>query len=181
MNSKIHGSTLLAVAISGLVLAGCDSIVTADEDPYANLPPVTRVLDGEVTGLGSRRSVTLAYDTDPTHRKSFIAAAPYEANVGLQVVPFSFGSLPAGTQYDIRVIENPYGKTCAVVSGGVGVISADTEVPQIRVECQNSLPRYDLTVTLPSDPNLFSGLPGARVQLRTEEEWIDRAVTPGQP
>ncbi len=180
MNSKIRYSTLLAGTLFGLMLAGCDSIVTTDEDPYANLPPPNRVLQGEITGLGSRRSVTLAYDNDISHQKSFIAAAPYEANAGLAVVPFTFGSLPAGTDYNIRVIQDPYGKTCSVVTGGTGVISATAELPEIRVECVNSVPRFDLIVTLPADPALFTGLTGARVQLRTEEEWIDRAVTPGQ-
>lgn len=181
MNSKIHNSALLAAAaLMSFGLAGCDSFTTVDEDPYANLPPVTRVLDGQITGLGSRRSVTLAYDNDPAHQKSFIAAAPYEPNVGLAMVPFSFGALPAGTEYNIRVIENPYGKTCSVVGNGQGVIDADTPVPDIQIQCVNSLPRYDLVVNLPADPTLFTGLPGARVQVRTEEEWIDVGVQPGQ-
>lgn len=181
MNSKIHNSALLAAAaLLALGLAGCDSITSTNEDPYANLPAVNRVLDGKITGLGSRRSVTLGYDADPSHQKSFIAAAPYEANVGLAVVPFSFGSVPAGTQYDIKVIQNPFGKTCSVVSNGVGVISADTEVPDIEVACVDSVPRYDLIVNLPADPALFTGLTGARVQVRTEEEWIDVPVEPGQ-
>ena len=181
MNSKIHNSALLAAAaLISFGLAGCDAMTTVDEDPYANLPPVNRVLDGQIHGLGSRRSVTLAYDNDPAHQMSFLAAAPYEPNVGTMMVPFSFGSLPAGTEYNIRVIENPYGKTCTVTGNGTGVVTADAPVPDIQINCVNSLPRYDLIVNLPADPNLFTGLPGARVQVRTEDEWIDVGVEPGQ-
>lgn len=177
MNSTIRNPKLLAGALCGLLLVGCDSIKSVPEEPSAILPPQTVILGGTITGLGSLRSVTLTNNGVDASSKSFLAPAPNLPNVDPEV-RFSMGSFPEGSNYNITVKDNPFGKSCTVTNP-TGVISAASP-PDIAVVCTNTMVRYDLTVHLPSTAALFTALPNAKVRLTTEEKIYEQGVTAGQ-
>src|SRR5688572_3248351 len=56
------GSRILALAVVGAALAGCDSIKDVRSEPSTALPAQNVVLQGTVTGVGSKRAVSLSYN-----------------------------------------------------------------------------------------------------------------------
>lgn len=180
MKSTISFLKILTGTSCVLALAACDSIKDVKDPPSANRPADTVVLSGTITGLSSLRAITLMNNGDTVNARSFINGAPTIPNGGVRPLPFSFGSLPVGSSYNITIKSQPELKDC-MVTNGQGTLAAGVQT-NIVVACSNppSKPRYDLTVYLPTDPNMFSGRPGARVRLTTEEEIREVAVTSGQ-
>jgi hypothetical protein len=74
MTSMSNGTKLLAtMAALGATLSGCDSIKDVRDEPFTELPAQTVVLEGTITGLGSRRSVVLMNNGDAARAMSFLA------------------------------------------------------------------------------------------------------------
>jgi hypothetical protein len=155
---------LVPAALCMAVLAGCDSVKDVRTDPFTELPPPTVVLQGEIANLGSTRSIVLMNNGNLNGSRSFLAAVPVAPVAGETLTPFSFGSLPAGSSYNIQIREQPTGKNCTVVDG-TGVLDANAP-PLVRINCVNNTVRYNLTVAL--DP-AFVASQGAKVTLTTEE------------
>src|SRR5690606_28889055 len=59
MKSTFSCSRLLATALCGAALAGCDSITDVREAPYTEVPAQTAVLGGTIQGLGGLRPLVL--------------------------------------------------------------------------------------------------------------------------
>lgn len=175
MNSKNNLAGLLVLALAGAGLAGCDSVKDVRSEPSTALPDQTVVLQGTISGIGSRRSIVLTNNGNVDGAVSFLAPVPTEPTSGAVVTPFSFGTVPVGSAYNIEIRTQPYGKQCSV-AGGAGTISAVTP-PDIRITCADNVPRYSLTVNLNS---AFASAQGARVQLTTEEAVYEQTVTAGQ-
>ncbi len=139
------------------------------------------VLGGTITGLSSSRSIVLQNNGDASSAHSFSAAKPtVPTNGDPSITPFSFGSLPEGSAYNVTVKAQPYGRTCTV-SNGSGTISAASP-PNITIACVNAtgVPRYNLTVQIPSNTTVFSGQSNPTVTLTTEEAIYVKPVTSGQ-
>lgn len=164
-----------------MTLAACDSIKDVPNEDAASLPPQTVVLSGQINGLSSLRAITLQNNDDTINTKSFINAAPTTPNEGVRPVPFSFGALPAGTPYNITVKAQPELKNCVVVNGQ-GVLTPGVN-PNIVINCTNrpGVNRYSLSVHIPSTPEFFKGLDGAKVRVTTEEEIREVAVNADTP
>jgi hypothetical protein len=160
---------MLTAALCAAVFVGCGAGADVDEESLG--PPVpTVVLQGAITGLGTRRPVVLQYNgTDVCIN----AAAPSGARVECRFFgvlnqttsAFTFGALPVGTRYDIKVKTQPFGKQCTVANG-VGTLSAAPT--SIAVTCVNdpAVPRYSISGSV--NPAV-AALPGAKVILATEE------------
>jgi hypothetical protein len=163
---KHSGSAIVALAAVAAALAACDSIKDVRKDPSTPLPAQNVVLKGTVSGLSSKRPVTLIYNGTLSGSIGVAAPPPTEANEALLgVTPFTFGTLPVGTPYNVQVYEQPRGKNCVVTSGGSGTLTADVET-NVVVNCTNVGTRYSMTVNL--NPAFVSS-PGAQVVLTTEE------------
>lgn len=175
MNSKINIAGLVGLALVGAGLAGCDSVKDVRSAPSTALPDQTVVLQGTINGLGSRRSIVLMNNGNADGAVSFLAPVPTAATTGTVATPFSFGTVPVGSAYNVEVRTQPYGKECTV-SGGSGTISTATAL-SITINCVDNVPRYSMTVNL--NP-AFASAEGARVQLITEEAVHEQSVTAGQ-
>lgn len=163
----------LAVLACLIAAAGCDAVKDVTEEPAFAPPPSTAVLQGTVTGLGTRRPIGLQYNGQDT---CVDPAAPEDPNVppveckffgvlGQQTSAFSFGSLPYGTPYDITVSTQPFGRNCTV-SNGTGTVGTGSGTP-ITVTCANDdTPRYAVSGTIAP---AASATPGLKVILTTEE------------
>jgi hypothetical protein len=156
MDPKVLRSRGMAAALCGLLLGGCGA---GEEEPMYPAPAATAVLQGTVTGLGTRRPVVLQNNGDADGARSFFGTQ------GQETVAFSFGSLPAGVPYDIKVTTQPFGKICTVANGA-GVVGA-TGAP-ITVNCVNdpAVPRFSVSGTVAQS---VRETPGARIVLTTEE------------
>lgn len=174
MNSTMNRHAWVTAALCGAVLAGCDSIKDVREEPFTELPPASVVLQGEIAGLGSARSLVLMNNGNATGARSFLAPVPTVPNAGVTLTPFSFGSLPAGSSYNIEVRQQPTGKFCTPVNGS-GILDASAP-PFIRINCEDTATRYNLTVAV--DP-AFVAAQGARVTLTTEEAIYEIDPAPG--
>ena len=137
------------------------------------------MLSGQINGLSSLRSITLQLNDNTIDTRSFINAAPTEPNEGVRPVPFSFGSVPVGSQYNITIKDQPDYKTCTVVNGQ-GVITLGVR-PDVVINCTHTGTRYSISVHIPTNPALFAGLQGAKVRVTTEEEIREVSVTPSTP
>jgi hypothetical protein len=183
--SSIHtGSKVLAAALCIAALAGCNAVEDVKEGPTATLPTARVVLSGTISGLGSRRSLTLFNNNDNNSAVGVIGAppaTPIDSTDGSAtttgstavITPFTFGSLPEGTPYNVSV-RNPYGRSCTVANG-TGVLNRASP-PNVTITCVPNVTRYNLTVGL--DP-AFSSSPSAKVQLATEEAIYQATVSPG--
>lgn len=179
MKKKIELRGLWALACCVIALAACDSVRDVRSKPATELPKERVVLKGVINGLGGGRAITLRYS--PTAEvESFLGADPSVPTAAPVQVPFSFGSLEVGLQYNVEVVAQPFGKECQPVSGSSGTLTASQET-QVVIECAPNIPRSDVIVALPSNPALFSALPGAKVTLYTGEWMQERAVSPGDP
>jgi len=172
MNS-ISGARVLAAALCGVVLAGCDSIKSVEEEPFTALPDQTVVLGGQIKDLGSRRPLVLQYNgtdtclesaspNNPTGPK-VIAECKFLGVPDQEFSAFSFGALKVGTPYSITVKRQPYGKICTV-QNPTGTVQVDG--PPIQVTCADdpAVDHYSVTVSIASAANL----PGLKVTLTTE-------------
>lgn len=172
MNSMINSSRLLAAALCGVVLAGCNAVEDVRDEPSTQLPTQLVVLEGKVYGLGIRRSIVVRNGTASLNVQGF----PGEA-IGSRgrESRFAFGALRDGTSYSITVPAEliPYGKKC-VVNNGTGTLHYNASDPfkgapqNIEVVCTNdpAVARYDIRVGTPA---AFRDAPGAKVKLMTEE------------
>jgi hypothetical protein len=166
MISKYFCSRVLALAAIGATLVGCDSIKDVRSTPSTPLPDDTVVLQGTVSGLSSKRPVVLINNGQLTGSIGVAAPPPAESNESLNgVTPFTFGTLPVGTPYNITVYQNPIGKSCSVKSGGTGTLTKGVQT-NVVIECINVGTRYSMTVTLAKS---FSDSENAQVVLTTEE------------
>jgi hypothetical protein len=169
MKSIISYSGILAAALCGGVLAGCNAVEDVRDEPFTPIPDQEVVLEGTIYGLGSRRSLVLLNNDEVT--RSFLAPAPQPAPPGTDpdapsVTLMPFGNVKVGSAYNITVRTQPYGKTCTVTNGS-GVIGVEGARPAITINCVNSgITRFPVTVSV---PNTFFGLEGAKVSLTTEE------------
>jgi hypothetical protein len=159
---------ILAAGLTAALLAGCGA--AGGEDVAVAPPSQTAVLQGTVTGLGTRRPVVLQYNgadvcIDPAAPTGARTECRFFGVLDQPTSAFSFGALPVGTPYNIAVKSQPFGKRCTVANG-VGTLS---EAPtSIAVTCVNdpAVPRFSISGTINS---AVATLPGAKVVLATEE------------
>lgn len=163
-HSRVLGAALLAA-----LLAGCGAGDEAADISVAP-PTPTAVLQGTVTGLGTRRPVVLQYNgadvcVDPAAPSGARIECRFFGVLNQATSAFSFGALPVGTAYDIRVKTQPFGKRCTVTNGAGTLGSAPT---RIAVDCVNdpAVPRHAISGTVDAAVAL---LPGAKVMLTTED------------
>ncbi|MEO8314013.1 MAG: hypothetical protein ABI645_04370 [Pseudomonadota bacterium] len=183
MNSMFSRSGFLAAALALTALAGCNAVEDVRSEPFIDLPSATVVIQGTVTGLGSKRSLGLTNNGLNSDALSVTAPVPLPTDIGVFPTVFSFGSRDvqgangSPVPYDIEIKTQPYGKTCAFRAGSVhsGVLSTASP-PDIVIDCipTAGLALYDVTVNLDST---FANSPGATVQLTTEEGVYVQAVT----
>lgn len=173
MNSMISGARLLAAALCGVVLFGCDSIKSVKEEPYTALPDETVVLGGRIKDLGTRRPLVLQYNgtdsclvpetpNNPGGPK-VVAECRYLGVANQEYSNFSFGAVPVGTPYNVTVKRQPFGKVCSV-QNPTGTVQKN--MPQLEVVCVDdaAIPHYNVTVNIDADANK----PGLKVILTTE-------------
>ncbi len=181
MNSRMLRIATATAALCGLALSGCNAVSNGSDGDAAVQPTPTVVLQGTIAGLGSKRSIVI--QNGDSGLTSFVADDPALPTAEIPSTRFSFGAVPQGAGYNIIVKTAPYGKTCTVVNASGTITTAeDLAAHPITVNCANdpAVPRYDLTVALPDDATLFSGIPGATVSLKTEEQIYSQTVTSGQ-
>jgi len=179
MKTNINKPMTWALALGVLALAGCDSVKDVRSEPSTALPTQKVVLKGVINGLGGGRTMTLGFSSDDANDITVLGADPAFATATPESVPFSFGALDEGTEYDIVVRGQPFGKECMVSSGGTGTLVRGQDTAVV-LTCTPDVPRRNLTVQIPADPAVFSGLPGAKVVVYTGEWMQERTVTPGQ-
>lgn len=173
MNSMISVKRLLAAAICGGVLVGCDSIRSVQEEPSAALPDQTAVLGGHIRDIGSRRPLVLQYNgtdtcleseepNNPTGNK-VLSECRFFGVADQEYSAFSFGALSVGTPYNITVKRQPFGKVCTVENPSGTVQIGGT---QINVSCVDdpAVEHYTVTVNVAAAANK----PGLQVTLTTE-------------
>lgn len=173
---------LAIIAVGAMIAAACDPVRDVVEPPLLDPPSMTAVLQGTITGLGSRRPIGLQYNGTNTCFDPEQADEPDAPRVecrffgvlGQASSAFSFGSLPVGTAYDIRVSTQPYGKRCSVANG-TGLVGSAGASP-IQVSCVNdpAVPRYSVSGTIADEA---SQMPGLEVILTTEEGVRRMAAT----
>ncbi len=174
MNSIIGRSTIATSLICGLVLAGCDAVKDVIEEPVIAPPTATAVLQGTITGLGTRRPIGLQYngqDTCLDTQAADPASAPrleckFFGVQGQAASAFTFGSLPVGTPYNIQVTTEPYGRACSIANG-TGTVGDPSAAP-ITITCNQDpdVPRYSVSGTISA---AASATPGLKIVLSTEE------------
>lgn len=179
MNAMVNSSKLLAAAIGAALLAGCNAVEDVQEAPSTTLPAQTVVLAGTINGLGSTRSIVIVNNGDNNTAIGAVAPVPVTpvntltAPVNVST-PFSFGARPVGSPYNVTIRTQPYGKSCTVVNGS-GTLNAAAP-PQVVINCISNVPRFNLTVALNT---AFSGTPGAKVRLTTEEAIYETVPAAG--
>lgn len=174
--SRADPDKLCAVAALCAMLAGCGSTDDVVDAPVVLAKSV--VLQGTITGLGSLRPVVLQYngedvciDTSATPNVQGIPCR-FHGTAGQSVSTFSFGSLPAGTAYNITVKSQPFGKICTVVNG-TGTLGETAAVPAVTCENDRAIPRYPVIVGIAP---AVAAIPGTKVILTTEEGIQERAA-----
>jgi hypothetical protein len=178
MNKKISLAGNWAIALCALASVSCDTVKDVRSEPFTPIPLDKVVLKGVINGLGGGRGITMRYSPTATDT-SFVGADPAVPTTEPEPIPFTFGSLDEGTAYNVQISDQPFGKQCALTSGGSGTLTQGVET-NIVITCTPNIPRYDLTVTIPPTPAVFSGLPGARLVLYTGEQMREQAITSGQ-
>lgn len=180
MNIKFNQAGLCAIALGALALAGCDSVKDVRSEPATELPAEREVLKGVITGLGGGRAITLTYNGGAKNI-SLVGADPAFPTTAPEEVPFTFGSIAVGTQYNVVVADGgqPFGKVCTPVSGATGTLVKGQET-NVVLNCVPDIPRYDLTVSLPALPADFSGKRNPKVTVYTGEQMREQSVTSGQ-
>jgi hypothetical protein len=184
MKTKINRPAVWAAALCALALVGCDSVKDVRSTPSTALPKDKEVLAGVIYGLGGGRSITLKYGNAATAVAGFFGPDPAAPTTEPAPLPFSFGSLDVGTEYNVVVSVQPFGKTCAPDNSATGATPNTGTLTKgtttnIVIRCTNSIPRYDLTVQIPPTPAVFSGLTGAKVYLKTGEWMQAKTVASG--
>jgi hypothetical protein len=173
MNSMISGARVLATALCGLVLFGCDSIKSVKEEPYTALPNETVVLGGRIKDQGTRRPLVLQYNgTDsclvpesPNNPggKKVVAECRFLGVPDQEYSNFSFGAVPVDTPYNITVKRQPFGKICSV-QNPTGTVQKDMAPIEVLCVDDGSIPHYNVTVNIDAAANK----PGLKVILTTE-------------
>jgi hypothetical protein len=162
MNSIINGSRLMVVALCGLVVMGCDSIKDVRSSPSTAPPPDAVLLGGTITGLGTRRAMYLDSGIELAgHQKE----RAFFGSLLSATIPFSYGSIPAGTPYNFTVLNQPFGKICSIDNAS-GVAGDGGPAPAVTCEEDPSVTRFTISGTV--NPTVAS-LPGATVILETED------------
>jgi hypothetical protein len=177
-------SGFLALALALAALAGCNATEEVRSEPFIELPAATVVLQGTVSGLGSKRSLELRNNGLATDGIPVVAPIPTPDAIDIFPTVFTFGARAVKdangnpVPYDVQIHTQPQGKTCTFRPGTLhsGILSTASP-PNIVIDCVPSpdVPLYDVTVIL--DPS-FANAPGAKVQLTTEEAIYEQAVTP---
>jgi hypothetical protein len=183
MKSIFNRAELAAAVLSLVTLAGCNAVEDVREEPTILEPPPTVVLQGTVTGLGSRRGLLLTNNGQDSDAVTIIAPIPTQVSTAAQPVAFTFGSRAIvntsgnPVPYNVQIKQVPYGKRCAFRAGSrnSGTLSLESP-PQILIDCtpDPAVALYDLRVYL--DP-AFTSATGAKVQLRTEEAIFEKSPT----
>lgn len=176
MKTKFDRPLVWALAACAMALAGCDSVKDVRSGPFTPLPAETEVLKGVVNGLGGGRSITLQYNDNPDDAGSFLGAQPSAPTDAPAPLPFSFGSLNVGTQYNVRVTGQPFGKNCVPVSGATGTLAKGQEAVVV-IDCTSTITRRDLTVSIPVTGAVFTNLNQARVTLTTGEQMYQKPAS----
>lgn len=162
MISIRKGSSLAAVALAGIGIAGCDSIKDVRSEPATTVPEQMAVLVGTITGLGNKRPVRLNAGIT---REGFESVQYFFGNLDMPATPFSYGSIPVGTPYNFSIAQNPLGKVCTVENGS-GTVGSTGPKPAVTCVDDLTVPRYTISGT--AAPS-FASLPDAAVTLTTEE------------
>jgi len=177
MKSLMGCSAMVAVAACA-VLAGCNAVEDVQPEPPGLAPVQTAVLQGKISGLGSRRPVVLQYNgedvcVDPAAPSGPPVACRFFGVLGQQISTFSFGSLPVGTPYNVTVKTQPFAEICTVANGTGVLVTAPTS---IMVTCVNdpAVPRYTVRGTIAP---AVAAIQGLKVMLSTEEGTREIAAT----
>jgi hypothetical protein len=154
-------SRLLAIALCGALLAGCDAVKDVREEPYSAVPPKTQLIAGTVEGLGTVRPVVLSYDgaqdcKAPDASGTLVPSdCKFFGSKGQSVSTFSFGSadtngvpFTVGKPYTITVVKQPFGKLCTVANA-TGTVGGTGPAPVVTCVTNPAVARFSLTVTIP--------------------------------
>jgi len=166
MNSLIGRSRILAAVLGVVLLAACNAITTEDTPPTIATPTANVVLQGTITGLGTRRPVVLQYKgTDSCYNNAADQTVPsgtldtptfpckFFGTLNQTDSTFSFGALPSGTAYNIQVTGQPFDRICTVTNGtGTLNAAAPLKVTDIVVKCvvDPAVPRYAISGSVAS-------------------------------
>ncbi len=173
MNSMISCSRLLAVALCGLVLAGCNAVEDVPDEPSAALPAPTVVLGGHIKDLGTLRPLILQMNgkdvclvpVDPTVPTGMrkVTECKYYGVQDQEYSEFNFGAYSVGTTYTISVKKQPFGKNCTIQNPS-GTLKLGGE--EIHVTCVDdaAVPHYTVTVNTAA----VASKAGLKVILTTE-------------
>lgn len=162
MISISRSSSLAAVALAGIGIAGCDSIKDVRGEPATTVPEQMAVLEGTIAGLGDKRPVRLNAGIT---REGYEPVQYFFGNLAIPNTPFSYGSIPVGTPYNFSIEQNPLGKVCTVQNGS-GTVGSTGPKPAVNCVDDLTVPRYTISGT--ANPS-FAMLPDAAVTLTTEE------------
>lgn len=178
MNSLFGRFRLVAAAMCGIAvtLVGCNAIEDVREAPSTPLPKQLDVLGGTIDGLGYRRPVVLedqgalrCPDSTGAANKAYCTVTAF-GNFNEEISKFTFGSVPVGTPFNIKVKSQPFGKTCTVdPTLSQGVVSAGSQI-DVPVTCANVpdsvVHRYCVGGIL---TQAMHDIPGLRITLSSEE------------
>jgi hypothetical protein len=172
MNSIISGSRLVAGAMCGVVLAGCNAVEDVRTEPFVPVPTASVVLKGTIDGLGTRRPLTLqnsaAANPAATAKKFFGTA-------GAAVSPLDFGAVLVGSHYKLEVKPpQPFGKICTVANGEGNAGEAGAQDIAVTCRPDPAVTRYNVTVTIPA---AVTALPNLTLGLETEEGTVSATAT----
>src|SRR5690606_30528878 len=159
----------LAVAACGFIVAGCDSIKDVRSEPSTSPPNHTGVLEGTIAGLAPVRGVVLdagitTVEGYNSQRVFFGALGPKGTPI---TVPFSYAAVPLGTPYHFTVVEQPFGKICAI-ENAAGAVGDGGPVPQVNCADDPGIFRYPIGGTV--DPAVAS-LPEFTVTLTSNRDY----------
>jgi hypothetical protein len=154
-------SRVLAAAVSGVLLTGCDAVKDVREEPFTEVPAKTQVIAGTVVGLGTARPVVLSYDglqncKAPDSTGTLVPSdCKFFGSKGQNESTFSFGSadtngnpFTVGRPYTITVVKQPFGKLCTVANA-TGTVGGPGPAPVVTCVNDAALTRYNLTVSIP--------------------------------
>jgi hypothetical protein len=145
MKSMNSSAKLLAVFLCGAALVGCNVAEDTDESPVFPNPAVTVAINGDVSGLGTARPVSLKMVTlsPPSPTTPNVVPVPVTRTFAVRGTNvLRFGAVPVGTQYTITVDAQPYARSCTIVNGtGVALSPAFRQTSPGSL-CRSTSPRH---------------------------------------
>lgn len=163
------GSRLISAWLMAMALGGCDSVRNVLDKPVIEPPVAAIVLQGTISGLGSRRPLVLQLNGQDvcadTASQANNSPCRFFGIPGQTTSTFSFGSQPEGTVYEVTVKSQPFGKRCEVKHAN-GILGVSQTPPVVTCSNDPAVPRFPLTVQIAP---AVAAIPSATVRLETEE------------